>query len=212
VVIVGVVGGIGSGKSAVCRWVAERDPTIGIIDADRDGHRALELPPVTRKLRDLFGEEIFGPDGKVLRSALAKRVFGDSADAGAARRQLEAIVHPAIAALRDEQLAEMSSSGTVRAVLVDAPILLEAGWGNACDAVVFIDVPREIRLERVRQRGWNESELARREASQWPVEEKKAAADFVVENGGTLDNAGTQMYEYIQRLVASAAKQEFAAD
>jgi dephospho-CoA kinase len=206
VIIVGVVGGIGSGKSALCRWVADHDPSIRVIDADRDGHRALQLPAVKEALRDAFEDDIFGPDGNVIRSAVAKRVFGDSTEHLEARRRLEAIVHPAIAKLRDEQLSEMSSDGNVQAVLVDAAILLEAGWQDRCNAVVFVDVPRKQRLERVRERGWTDEELARREASQWPLKLKKSKADFVVENSRTLDNAGTQMYEYIRRLIASAAK------
>jgi len=206
VIIVGVVGGIGSGKSAVCRWVANRDPSIRIIDADRDGHRALELPNVGALLRDQFGPDIFGPDGHVLRSALAQRVFGTTPDHADARHRLEAIVHPAIAALREAKLSEYSASGEVQAVLIDAPILLEAGWQGRCDTVVFVDVPRAVRLERVRERGWTDEELARREASQWPLERKKGEADFVVDNSGTLDNAGTQMYEYIRRFNASIAK------
>jgi dephospho-CoA kinase len=206
VLIIGVVGGIGSGKSAVCRWVAQHDPSIRMIDADRDGHRALELPEVQQQLQDAFGPEILGPDGKILRSAIARRVFGTTPEHDDARRRLESIVHPAIAKLRDRQLSEMSSAGDVQAVLVDAAILQEAGWQEHCDAVVYVDVPREIRLQRVRERGWNDEELARREASQWPLERKKAAADFVVDNSRTLDNAGTQMYEYIQRLIASAAE------
>ncbi|HVJ67257.1 MAG TPA: dephospho-CoA kinase [Caulifigura sp.] len=205
-VIVGVVGGIGSGKSAVCRWVAERDSSIRVIDADRDGHRALEIPSVKADLLKAFGAGIFGSDGSLVRAALAHRVFGDTLDRQAARQQLEGIVHPAIARLCDDQLSELSSSGQTAAVLIDAALLLEAGWRGRCDAVVFVDTPRNLRLERVHARGWTEDELARREASQWPLERKKAEADFVVDNSLTLDNAGGQMYEYIQRLVASAAK------
>jgi len=205
-IIVGVVGGIGSGKSAVCRWVADRDPSVRMIDADRDGHRALALPNVRDQLRTEFGPEILGSDGLVNRPALAARVFGASAEQQAARLRLEGIVHPAIESLREQQLAEFAAAGTISAVLLDAPLLLEAGWKDRCDAVVFIDVPREIRLQRVHARGWSSEELDRREASQWPVERKRAEADFIVENGRTLDNAGGQMYEYIQRLVASAAK------
>lgn len=205
-IIVGVVGGIGSGKSAICRWVAARNSSIRVIDADCAGHRALELPNVQAQLRAEFGPDIFDSEGKVIRSAIARRVFGSTPEHQDARRRLEAIVHPAIAKLRDEQLAELSSSGNVEAVLVDAAILQEAGWQDHCTAVVFVDVPRNQRLERVRERGWNDEELARREASQWPLERKKAAADFVVDNSRTLDNAGTQMYEYIRRLIASAAR------
>ncbi|QDT55283.1 Dephospho-CoA kinase [Caulifigura coniformis] len=205
-IIVGVVGGIGSGKSAVCRWVAERDPSIRVIDADRDGHRALALPDVRDQLQAEFGPDILGPDGLVSRPALAARVFGPSAEQQAARLRLEQIVHPAIERLREQQLAEFDDGETITAVLLDAPLLLEAGWKHRCDAVVFIEVPREIRLQRVHARGWNSEELSRREASQWPIERKRAEADFIVDNGRTLDNSGSQMYEYIQRLVASAAK------
>jgi dephospho-CoA kinase len=204
--VVGVVGGIGSGKSAVCRWVAERHPEVRVIDADADGHRALMLAEVKAKLKESFGNEVIGADGEVDRRALAGRVFGDSAERQAAKTALEAIVHPAIAGLRDEQLQEFARDSAIRAVLVDAALLQEAGWQDQCDAVIYVDTPREVRLKRVENRGWSESELARREASQWPVERKRAASQFVVDNSQTLDNAGGQVYEYLQRLYASAVK------
>ncbi len=202
-IIVGVVGGIGSGKSAVCRWVADRDPSIRVIDADRDGHRALCLPDVQTRLRREFGPEIFDETGSVSRPALARLVFGDTPEAAASRQKLEAIVHPAIAGLREAQLEEFRRDPRVQVALIDAAILLEAGWQAHCQRVVFVDVTRDIRIKRVATRGWTEAELARREASQWPLEKKRLAADFVVDNSETLDNAGQQLYQYIRRLVAS---------
>ncbi len=206
VIIVGVIGGIGSGKSAICRWVAQRDPSVRVIDADGDGHRALALPEVQAALRAEFGAGVFRDDGQVDRAALASRVFGDDIARQQARGRLEAIVHPAIARLREAQLEAMAAAGQVRVALVDAAVLLEAGWQHRCDKVVYVDVPRSLRLNRVLARGWDDVELARREASQWPADRKRGAADFVVDNSGTLDNAGRQMYEYIKRLVASAGK------
>ena len=83
-------------------------------------------------------------------------------------------------------------------MVFDAAILLEAGWGDGCDVVAFVDVPREQRIQRVAEsRGWTAEELARREASQWPLDRKRDAADIVVDNSTTIEHAGQQLADYL---------------
>lgn len=200
---IGIVGGIGSGKSAVARWVAEHDATIRVFNADEAGHRALLRPDVAQKLAALFGREILSDDGSVDRRKLAEMVFDRKSDGETHRRNLESVVHPIIQRERNDQLAAWAASGAVRAVLVDAAVLLEAGWKNHCAAVVFVDAPESIRAARVASRGWSAGELARREASQWPLEKKRQAADFVIDNSQTLDIAGRRLYEYIDQILRS---------
>jgi len=203
ILIVGIVGGIGSGKSAVAHWVAAQDRSIRVFDADVAGHQALSRPEVRERLRSTFGDAILSDNGSVNRSALAKRVFGDSAEARAARSKLESIVHPVIQSARESAIESDRSAGDVKAVLVDAALLLEAGWDNRCDAVVFIDAPEAVRRQRVAGRGWSPEEFARREASQWPLERKKSSADRVIENSRSLDIAGRELYEYIRQTLHS---------
>jgi len=196
--VVGVVGGIGSGKSALTRWVAEHQPVV-VIDADRIGHQVLERPDVIAQLRQTFGEAICDDRGQIVRSALAKRVFGDTAEHHAARTKLEAVSHPRIRDEIERQIAALDPA-TVKYVLLDAAVLLESQWKTFCDAIVFIDTPTERRQAWVANRGWSPEELARREASQWSLADKRAAANAVVVNNGTVADGGERLWEAMNRL------------
>jgi dephospho-CoA kinase len=197
--VVGIVGGIGSGKSAVANWVASRSGMI-VIEADKLGHEAIKAETVRDALRLRFGPTIFGEDGFIVRSALAKQVFGDHQDQKLARVDLEKIVHPEIKRQISHSIAIASEEGA-EAVLLDAAVLLEAGWRSMCDLVVFVDTPDSVRLERVRQnRGWTKEELDRREASQWSLSEKRRESDLIVANDRNLEYAGRQLLESLQHL------------
>ena len=194
----GVVGGVGSGKSTVARLAAERWG-LSRLDGDAAGHAALYEPAVRDALRARFGGGIFDADGAVNRSALASRVFGDTAEHRAARRDLEAVVHPRIRARFEADIAAARDRG-IPAVLLDAAVLLEGGWADVTDAVAFVDVPLPVRRERVAARGWDAAELARREASQWPVDRKRAAADAVLDNAGPAAVAVDQLGGLLRSL------------
>ncbi|MDZ4685974.1 MAG: dephospho-CoA kinase [Planctomycetaceae bacterium] len=196
--VVGLIGGIGSGKSAVAKWVADRHPVL-VIDADRLGHQALDLKSLRDQLRAAFGDDIFDNAGRIVRSALGRTVFGESEAQQSARRKLESIVHPEIRRAIEQQLRTLDAS-THQYVLLDAAVMLETGWSNVCEEIVFIDTPEEQRRERVLARGWSADELARREASQWPLEQKRQAATQVIRNDGSLDDAGTALWEFLRNL------------
>lgn len=190
--VVGIIGGIGSGKSSVAKWVAAHAP-VRVIDADALGHEALLEPHVVEALREKFGSEILGADGRISRPALAKKVFGSTPDHLNARHELERVVHPEIRRKAVAEFGRAAASG-MAAVLLDAAILLEAGWNQECDLVVYVHTPDEIRLQRVRDnRGWTADELHRREASQWSLDRKQRGADFTVLNDSDLDHAGRQL-------------------
>lgn len=201
-VVIGVVGGIGSGKSSVVRWVAQRYP-VAVLDADAIGHDVLLSTEIKQQLLQRFGEEILTPAGEIDRKALARRVFGDAPQFLAARRQLERIVHPEIR--RRIQSGVYSAGGQPQSgvVLLDAAILLEAGWRDLCRWVVLIDCPREVRLARVLEhRGWSAEELDRRERSQWPLAEKRRLCDVIIDNSGELAVAGEQLAGVVRRCLA----------
>ncbi|MEI8018846.1 MAG: dephospho-CoA kinase, partial [Schlesneria sp.] len=167
--VIGVVGGIGSGKSAVANWVAAH-ANVAVIDADKLGHDALKSATVKDALFHRFGSVIFGAGGFIDRSVVAKLIFGNSPEQRAARHDLEQIVHPEIGRRITEDVFLATNNGRA-AVLLDAAILLEAGWRQLCDLVVFVDSPDEIRLSRVeKNRNWTGDELRRREASQWSLD------------------------------------------
>lgn len=200
-VVIGVVGGIGSGKSSVVRWVAERLP-VAVLDADAIGHEVLLSTEIKQQLRQRFGEEIFGSEGEIDRKSLAQKVFGDAPQFLAARRQLERIVHPEIR--RRIQTGVYTTEGQPGSgvVLLDAAILLEAGWRDLCRWVVLIDCPRAVRLARVLEhRGWSEDELDRRERSQWPLAEKRRLTDVIIDNSGELAVAGEQLAGVVRRCL-----------
>ncbi len=177
--VLGLSGGIGAGKSEAARALGE----LGflIVDSDKDAKEALDRPGVREELMRWWGTRVIGADGRVDRGAVAKIVFSDAAE----RTRLEGLVHPLIRSGRKE-LVERASREGLPGVVIDAPLLFEAGSDSECDAVIFIDAPREARLERVqRTRGWDEAELTRREAAQLPLKEKRERSDEVVCNDST---------------------------
>ncbi len=179
--VIGLIGGVGGGKSAAAALLAARGAVV--IDADAVGHRVLERPEVRDRLVARFGPDIVAAEGasgsRVDRRALAKIVFADRA----ARRDLEAVVHPLMVKGFERTIAQAERSRSATAVALDAAVLLEAGWERICDLVVYIDAPRADRLERaVRTRGWSPADFEAREAAQLPCEEKRRRADYVLPN------------------------------
>lgn len=175
--VFGLTGGIASGKSFVAGLLAERGAAV--LDADRHAHAVLGEPAVRDALVQRWGDEILAGDGSLRRGEIARRVFGEGDGALAERRFLEGLVHPRVRERLHAELAEARDRGASAAVL-DIPLLIEAGWADECDAVLFVDTPDAVRRERAAGRGWSADELARREASQTPLAEKRERADVVV--------------------------------
>jgi dephospho-CoA kinase len=197
--VVALIGGVGSGKSALAHWISRQLNTV-IVDGDVAGHRALEQPLVREQIRRRFGNEVFDSQERIRRDRLAELVFGQHDEHRRARRDLEQIVHPVIRGDLQQQVAAARGDSAVDVVLLDAAVLLEAGWNEICDAVIFVDTPIEQRQSRVAARGWTTADLKRREESQLSLTEKRAAADFVIDNSGPLENAGRQLLEILKQL------------
>ncbi|WP_166826559.1 dephospho-CoA kinase [Thalassoroseus pseudoceratinae] len=211
--LIGIVGGIGSGKSSVARHVADRFP-IRVLDADSAGHAVLEEDVVKTQIRNQFGDEVFNESGAVDRKILGRRVFGDSPACREQLDQLERIVHPRI---RKRLLAQIKTirdnEPNVQAIVLDAPILFETGWHELCDAVVFIDVPHDIRQQRLQTgRGWSQDELIRREANQLPLEEKQTRSDWTIRNTGELEDSARQFAEFWNTRFSSPLRSAFHDD
>jgi dephospho-CoA kinase len=182
---IGVVGGVASGKSLVSQQLAKLG--AGVLDADRAGHDVLtDDPEVRAALVNRWGPTILTADGHVARRAVAIHVFADTPAAIENRKFLEDLLHPRIRALLDDQRRQFLDEGRP-AVVLDAPLLLEARWGPMCDVILFVDTPLSARLAHAKTRGWSEAEFNRREASQWPVEKKRLAANAVLSNSGSVD-------------------------
>lgn len=178
--VLGVVGGIGAGKSAVAAAMARRGGVV--IDADKLGHAALEQSEIKQKLLARWGERVLKPDGAANRRAIAGIVFDDPSE----RRVLEELVYPFIRKRAVEEIDQAQADPTVRFVVLDAAVMLEAGWNTVCDRVVYVDAPRGVRLARLAARsGWTPVEVAAREAAQMSLAEKRDRADAVVMNDGS---------------------------
>jgi dephospho-CoA kinase len=188
--VIGLIGGIGSGKTEVAQLLAQRGATV--IDADAVGHALLWESRVRAQIVEQFGPAVVAaPDqsgaadiASIDRRALGSIVFADPL----ARRALEAIVHPAMRSRFLSDIRRAVAAGTSRLIVLDAAVLLEAGWDDLCDRIVFVDTPLIERSRRVVQsRGWSASALAARERAQWPHDQKRSYADWVIKNDGDLD-------------------------
>ena len=178
--VVGLTGGIGSGKSTVSRLLSERGAVV--VDADAAARKVVEPGgPAYQAVVDRFGPGILTPDGSIDRPALAAIVFSDPA----ARADLEAITHPAVGVLINEQLA--AEAGTDHVVVLDVPLLVESGRTGTA-GVIVVDCPSETAIRRlVEQREMDEADARRRVAAQVSREERLAHADLVIDNSGSLD-------------------------
>jgi dephospho-CoA kinase len=205
--VVGLTGGIGGGKSEVAAILAQRGATV--IDADAVGHALLDDPRVRARIVARFGEGITSGAGRELaaaagidRRALAAIVFADPVQ----RRALEEIVHPLMRARFAAAIQQAMQAGPdqCRAVVLDAAILLEAGWDDLCDLVVFVEAPRAERLRRAaRQRGWSDSAFEEREKAQWPCALKRRRAALVIDNAAGVDSLARQLDRLDELLARS---------
>jgi dephospho-CoA kinase len=181
----GIAGGISSGKSIVANVL--RDMGAVVLDADQAGHVVLREPDVIAELKKRWGDRILDRHGQISRREVAKIVF--AAGKEAERKFLESLTHPRIeAALKQELDAARNSPDPPPVVAIDAALLFEAGWDKLCDKILFVDSPRDLRLERAVSRGWSTEQFAAREAAQLPVEEKRARSHIVIRNARTLEN------------------------
>ncbi len=191
--VVGLVGGIGSGKSRVAALFRERGGRV--IAGDDLGHEALRQPAIRARITARWGKELLDDTGAINRRRLAVIVFADAAQ----RHALEAIVHPWIKQRMREEVATAQADPPVRFVVVDAAILLEAGWNDLCDRLVFVDAPPEVRRQRIAdQRGWTADEVAARELAQLPLTAKAVRADYTLLNGGSLESLKQNVDDLLQ--------------
>jgi dephospho-CoA kinase len=194
----GLLGGIASGKSLVARKLQELGAAV--LDADRAGHEVLRLAHIKEAARSRWGASIFGPDGEIERKRLAAIVFARSDEGRRELEYLEQLTHPEIGRRLQQQLNLLRDNGVQVAVL-DAPVMLKAGWDQFCHQIWFIDAPYEVRLTRAQSRGWTEEEFRARELAQEPVEGKRELADLVLDNSGDLEYTHRQIERLWHSLI-----------
>lgn len=205
--IIGIVGGIGSGKSFVARKFGEEGCLV--INSDEQIGRAYQQDNVKNTLRQWWGEAVFDDRGGVDRRAIAARVFHDAAE----RKRLEGLLHPIVAEMRDEEMEKAAGDAKVKAFVWDTPLLLELGLSEKCDALVFVEaLPEERKLRVGQERGWTEAEWVRRENLQWPLDKKLEAAKYIVRNTAGADDVRSQLREVLSRILAGTTDRSVGRD
>jgi dephospho-CoA kinase len=205
--VIGILGGIGSGKSAVARLLEELG--AGVVDADRIAVECLALAQVRHKIGEAFGKVILPGDGGVDRKALADLVFSSEEN----RRTLHAIIHPEIRARMRKELEVFRALEEMKQIIIDAPLLLESEFLEECDVLLLVRSPLETRISRVRSaRGWDAAELKRRESLQVSLSEKENAADVIIENSGTPAELRKRVTDFSTALNAGFSDSKYSPD
>ena len=197
--MVGLTGGIGSGKSTVARMLADRGAVV--VDADLIAREIVERPEVLAALAEKFGPEILAADGTLDRAALAERAFATDE----LRKELEAITHPPIG---EEFLRRVAAAPADGIVVHDVPLLVESTRGYQYGGVIVVVAPKEVRLGRLEERGVPRADAERRMALQATDEERAAVATWILDNSGAVEDLERQIEaiwpELLERAQAPA--------
>ncbi|GIQ69827.1 dephospho-CoA kinase [Xylanibacillus composti] len=189
---IGLTGGIACGKSTVADMLVEKGAVL--IDADRLAREVVEPgTPTLAQVADTFGQAVLLPDGSLDRKRLGQIVFADDA----ARKKLEALLHPPIRALMRSRMAAYEQEDPTRLVVVDVPLLYESGLVDYFSEVMVVYVPPAVQLSRLMERdGMDEAAARQRIAAQLPIEEKRKRADIVIDNSGSLAETARQVDQF----------------
>jgi dephospho-CoA kinase len=200
--VIGLAGGIGSGKSLVASQLAKLG--CAVINADELSHQVLRQPEVRQQLIAWWGEGVLDEQGQINRKAVGQRVFNQPDELA----RLEALVHPRVHQLREALRERYSVDPKVKAIVEDCPLLYEVGLDKVCDVVIFVQARREVRLARVaRYRGWSEAELTAREKNQLGLDIKADRADHVVDNSGQESQTLEQVKRILLKIIPDHKRQ-----
>ncbi|MHC4517437.1 MAG: dephospho-CoA kinase [Planctomycetota bacterium] len=186
--LIGIVGGIGAGKSTVAAEFAKLG--CAVVDADAIAHQALQSDPVRDEIVRRFGPSVLGRSGRIDRKELAAVAFAESEKLAA----LNKIIHPLVFQKTEELIAQHERDDSVKAVVLDMPLLMEVGWADRCDRVVFVDCTSEQRLDRARRtRSLTAQEVKIRENFQISLDTKQTLADNTIDNNSGFSALVTQI-------------------
>jgi len=194
--IIGIVGGICSGKSTVANEFAKLG--CKIIDADKIAHELLQKKDVKEKIVNLFGQNILNSTGKIEHQKLADVVFADTEKLSS----LNKIIHPLILKGAEELIKQYNSQIEVKAIVLDMPLLIEVGWAKRCDRLIFIDCEQKKRIDRAKKMGiFNENQIKIRENFQISLDNKANIADNVVDNNSDFSTMVRQVADIFSYIV-----------
>ncbi|MCY2929263.1 MAG: dephospho-CoA kinase [Planctomycetota bacterium] len=193
--VIGLVGGVGAGKSTAAARLAALG--CAVIDADQIGHEVLATEGVRQAVRTRWPDVPLDPDGQIDRRALGRIVFADPR----ALADLNAIMHPEMGREIARRIASARESAP--AVVLDAAVLFEAGWDALCTHLVFVDAPAAERVRHVAGRGWDEATWQGREKSQISLDTKRGKCDYVLGNHSDLAYLNKQIDQFFHRIVCS---------
>jgi dephospho-CoA kinase len=196
--LIGIVGGIASGKSFVSR--AFQDLGAKWINADAMVHEVYRLPAVLQALTQRWGRDVLDQQGQLDRGLVAGIVFAPSDQAKSELQWLESLVHPLVKEQILRQLEEWRQDPQVSVVVLDAPVLLKAGWDQLCDELIFVDASASQRWTRVEARGWTREQWLQRESLQTPLAEKLARSTRTIDNNGPPEATRSQVHAIWQTL------------
>ncbi|MCP4189639.1 MAG: dephospho-CoA kinase [Planctomycetaceae bacterium] len=202
---IGVVGGVASGKTQVAKCFEQ----IGLqrLDGDALGHEVLKRSEVKVALRARWGDQIIDAEGEIDRGSVARIVFNHGDENKQELEFLEQNTHPLIKA-RLLAAQELAQERNAPGVVIDAALMIKAGWDELCDHLVFVDVPASTRLQRVLERGWTEAQFEARERAQIPLALKRQKASTIIDNCGRLE----ETCEQVRNLWANLSSQVSSAD
>jgi len=194
--IIGILGGIGSGKSTVAELFAQLSCVV--IDADKIAHEILEEPAPKRKILDFFGQKILDTSGQIDRKALADIAFGDKEKLS----KLNSIIHPLVLHRCERLIETYNNRAQVKAIVLDMPLLLEAGWQNRCNRLIFVDCKDELRADRAKEIGiFNKNQLKIRENFQISLDNKAKVSDNTIDNNSDLSVLSEQVTEIFSNII-----------
>ena len=192
--VIGLLGGMGSGKSRVATEFAKHGARV--INADQLGHDALREPAIRDELVGRWGRGILDEKGDIARGSVARIVFADEAE----RKFLESKVHPYITSRIREEIGKAQNDACAKLIVLDAAIMLETGWDQVCDRLVFVHAPRAARLRRLAdQRGWSEKEVDTRERAQMSLTKKATRANSAIDNSESPESLTRQVEDLLRQ-------------
>ncbi len=192
--IIGILGGVGSGKSAVAAELAKLG--CKVIDADKIAHELLEEPEVCEKVVALLGAKALNSQEFIDRRKVAEIVFNNPEKLA----QLNKILHPLVLERTEKLMEEYKKDNRVKAIVLDMPLLVEVGWDKRCDKLIFVDCDEKIRENRVKNKGFEKNHIKNRENFQISLDKKKNIADNTVNNNSdfsTLVRQIAEIFSYI---------------